>query len=616
MSLYNSPGYYETVEDALMEGYTVPVVKEICKLLISKPPARKSDIVVSLCNSIKGDGLRSIWTRLDALDQTAVSEIVHSPYFQLDTSKFMVKYGKLPNIGYVSDYGERKATLINLFIINSTMPQDLKERLKDFVPKPSSYTIETQEDISGTYTQIFNDYDYKKKEKVEVVNKIPMVRLDTLMPALQDVLSVLRIIDSGKIGVSDKTKRPTEAGVRIIASILEHGDFYVFDKDGDNSETGHMKAFAWPLIIQSAKLAELSGSKLKLTKQGQKALNSPPHEIILKLWDRWLNTKIIDEFSRVESIKGQKGKGKRGFSALAERRRCIADTLALCPAEKWISVETLFKSIRALDNNFVVTRDEWSLYIAELRYGSLGYDCSHKWEILQGRYTLAFLFEYAATMGIIDIAYIQPSMARNDYYDLWGADFLESLSRYDGLLYIRINSLGAWCLGISESYKAAPIARQQILRVLPNREITETKAPFPHSEAIFLETIADKTSDKVWTLNPDKILLAYEKGKSIEEIKEFLLSKNDQDLPDTIVSFFDDMIRLNKLLSDEGAARLIKVSDPVVALTLANDSRLKGLCIAAEGGYIAVPSSNENAFRKKLRKMGYGISGNRVSPRK
>ncbi|MFQ5788481.1 MAG: hypothetical protein ACE5H1_10945, partial [Thermodesulfobacteriota bacterium] len=406
----------------------------------------------------------------------------------------------------------------------------------------------------------------------------------------------------------NKTKKPTEAGARTVASILEHGDFYESDKNGDNSEIGHIKAFAWPLIMQGAKLAELSGSKLKLTKQGQKALSSPPHEIIRKLWDKWLNTKIIDEFSRVDSIKGQKGKGKRGFIALAERRRCIADTLALCPAEKWISVETLFKSIRALDNNFVVTRDEWSLYICEPRYGSLGYDGSHKWEILQGRYTLAFLFEYAATMGIIDIAYIPPSMARDDYRDLWGTDDLYFLSRYDGLLYVSINSLGAWCLGISESYKVAPITRQNIIRVLPNREITETKTPFPHSEAIFLETIADKTSDKVWKLNPDKILIAYEKGRSIEDIKEFLLSKSEHDLPDTIVSFFDDMIRRNRLLSDKGTARLIKVSDPVVALTLASDSRLKDLCIPAEGGYIAVPSSNENAFRKKLRKMGYGIS--------
>jgi hypothetical protein len=473
---------------------------------------------------------------------------------------------------------------------------------------PGSYTIETQDDVPGTYTQTSNDYDYKSKERIEVVNEIPMIKLETQMLALQDVLSVLRIIDSGKLSVSDKTKRPTEAGARTVASILEYGDFYESDKNGDNSEIGHIKAFAWPLIMQSAKLAELSGSKLKLTKQGQKALDSPSHETIRILWDKWLNTTIIDEFNRIDNIKGQKGKGKRGLSVVAERRRCVAGTLALCPIDKWISVETLFKTIRALDNNFIVSRNEWSLYICEPRYGSLGYDGSHKWEILQGRYTLAFLFEYAATMGIIDVAYIPPSMARDDYRDLWGTDDLYFLSRYDGLQYIRINSLGAWCLGISESYKAAPIERQHILKVLPNREIAEIEAPFPHSEAIYLETIADKTSDKVWKLNPDKILIAFEKGRSIEEVKGFLLSKSEQDLPDNILSFFDDMIRRSKLLFDEGTARLIKVSDPVVALTLTSDSRLKGLCIPAEGGYIAVPLSKENVFRKKLRKMGYGIS--------
>ncbi|MCR4290269.1 MAG: hypothetical protein NUV86_08445, partial [Candidatus Scalindua sp.] len=260
MSRYNLPDYYETVEEALMEGYTAPIVKNICKLLTAKPPNRKSDMVASICNSIKGDGLRSIWMRMDNLDQTAVSEIVHSYENQFDTSRFMAKYGNVPYTGSLSEYGERKPTLINLLIINGTMPEDLKVRLKDFVPKPRSHTIETQNDVSDTHIQISNDYDYKSKERIEVVNEIPMINMETQNLALQDVLSVLRIIDSGKIGVSDKTKKPTEAGVQKIASILEHGDYYESDKNGDSSEIGHIKAFAWPLIMQSAKLAELSGS--------------------------------------------------------------------------------------------------------------------------------------------------------------------------------------------------------------------------------------------------------------------------------------------------------------------------------------------------------------------
>lgn len=614
MPRYSIPEYYETLEDALMQEYTVPVLKRIYPLLLSNEnPIRKSEIVSLICNSMKShEGLHGIWQRMCKLEQDAISEIVHSSENQLDNAKFVSKYGQLPNVGRLSEYDKGKPSLINLIIINGIMPEELKGTLKVFAPKPHSHTITTREDIDDSITRTSNRYDHENNKYVDVDEEIPIVKLDTQRPALQDVLSVLRIIDSGKINVSNKTMRTTEAGARTIATILEHGDYYLSGKDSSDNEIGFIKAFAWPLIVQSAKLAELSGSKLKLTKQGQKALNLPPHEVIWILWDKWLKTKIIDEFNRIDNIKGQKGKGKRGLTALLARRACVANTLALCPVGKWISVENFFRAIRALDNNFEVTQSEWSLYICEARYGSLGYDNMHKWEIVQGRYALAFLFEYAATMGIIDVAYTPPSNARDDYHGLWGVDDLDFLSRYDGLLYIRVNPLGAWCLEISESYKAAPIEKRCILKVLPNREITEILAPFPHADALFLEAIADKISDKVWRLNTDKILITYEKGRAIEEIKEFLLSKGDHDLPGNIITFFDDMIRRSKLLSDVGMARLVKVSDPMVALTLTKDSRLKDLCISADGGHIIVPVANENEFRKKLRKMGYSISFSRT----
>lgn len=51
-----------------------------------------------------------------------------------------------------------------------------------------------------------------------------------------------------------------------------------------------------------------------------------------------------------------------------------------------------------------MTNDPWKLYICERQYGSLGYAGFHEWNILQLRYILCFLFEYAATLGLIDIA--------------------------------------------------------------------------------------------------------------------------------------------------------------------------------------------------------------------
>jgi hypothetical protein len=79
----------------------------------------------------------------------------------------------------------------------------------------------------------------------------------------------------------------------------------------------------------------------------------------------------------------------------------------------------------------------WHLYIAEPRYGSLGYLGFHDWPLLEGRYALCVLFEYAATLGLIDVTYTDPAGARDDFRGNWGADDLDYLSRYDGLTAIR-----------------------------------------------------------------------------------------------------------------------------------------------------------------------------------
>lgn len=55
------------------------------------------------------------------------------------------------------------------------------------------------------------------------------------------------------------------------------------------------------------------------------------------------------------------------------------------------------------------------------------------------------------SLSLIDIAYIRPSGARMDYFDLWGTDDYDALSEYDGLKYLRVTNLGAWILGQSGS---------------------------------------------------------------------------------------------------------------------------------------------------------------------
>ena len=96
----------------------------------------------------------------------------------------------------------------------------------------------------------------------------------------------------------------------------------------------------------------------------------------------------------------------------------------------WISTEEFFRFMRASGADFIVTDNSWDIYICSPHYGSLGHGCG--W-ILEERYLLGLLLEYAATLGLLDVALIPPAGARADYGDLWGTDELSFFSRYDGL---------------------------------------------------------------------------------------------------------------------------------------------------------------------------------------
>src|SRR5208283_4896245 len=116
------------------------------------------------------------------------------------------------------------------------------------------------------------------------------------------------------------------------------------------------------------------------------------------------------------------------------------------------------------------------------------------------------------TLGLIDVAYISPEGAQNDFSDLWGTDDLSCLSRYDGLMFFRINSLGAWCLGLTDKYEAEVVPVERVLKVLPNRDLVAGDKPLSPADTLFLERFAERHSEAVWHLEAGKILEAVEQG--------------------------------------------------------------------------------------------------------
>jgi signal transduction histidine kinase len=261
-------------------------------------------------------------------------------------------------------------------------------------------------------------------------------------------------------------------------------------------------------------------------------------------------------------------------------------------------VPTVARSDRAL----------WRLYINDPEYGSLGYAGFADWPILEGRYTLAVLFEYAGTLGLFDLDYTDPAGARNDFRDNWGTDDLDYLSRYDGLSAVRLNSLGAYVLGLTDRYEppASGHPAQHTLRVLPNLDIVVT-GELPSADRLMLDAYATQTADRVWALREATLLAALDAGRSLDQLRKFLAARATHELPNPVTTLLADVEARAGRLRNMGVARLIECADPALATLIASDRRLGGRCRLVGDRYLAVTVDREPEFRKALQALGYII---------
>jgi len=253
---------------------------------------------------------------------------------------------------------------------------------------------------------------------------------------LADLRAVLAQVERGKLKCSATSQRPSEITTRVLARALEDGDYYADEA---------IASFAWPLLLLAGGLARLEGPWMRTTARGRTVLEEPRPEHLQGLWDRWLLKSPIDELMRVDAVRGQRKPAV--LSAPTKRRAAAAAALARLPRGEWVSVDRLFDLARGLEPPLAVPRTAkavWDLYLEDPDRGSLGYarddlGADGAWDVLEGRYLLCVVFEYAATLGLVDVAYRGPEDARDDFRGLWGTEGYRYLSRYDGLLAVRRN---------------------------------------------------------------------------------------------------------------------------------------------------------------------------------
>jgi hypothetical protein len=560
------------------------------------PKGRKDELIGGIMRSLSASGLRLLWAGLDELQRLAVAEALHAADGVFHSDQFRAKHGRLPAFTTEARPGTRSGspTRLALFLFpcerGYCVPIDLRPALRAFVPEPEPARVATLEALPSSFGDAALTFRPTERD------------------ALVDLPLMLRLAEQGRIQVGDKTSLPTAPTLRLLTEKLAGGDFYADEspKNRWDQRIGPIKAFAWPMLLQAAGLVQRKGAKLALSKAGLKAVGSAPAGVLRSIWQKWLGSDLLDEFSRIDTIKGQRAKG-RVMSAAAPRRDAICEALDSCPVGAWIGVDEFSRFMLASDHAFDVAHDPWKLYVGEAQYGSLGYAGFHDWAILQFRYLLCFLFEYAAPLGVIDVAYIAPGNARSDFHHLWGIDDLQFLSRYDGLAFFRITPLGEYCLGSSADYASAPLQNKVRLAVLPSLQVRVVDGEASAEEALTLEAWGVQETPHSWRLDRHKAIAAMQRGHSLDDLHAFLQARDEQPLPETIQSFIATCRKNGKALKVAGTTLLIECQDEQIASLVAGHKLNAGLCLRAGERHLVVRLEHEKKFRALVRTLGLGM---------
>ena len=591
----------------ILEDMNVDVLRRLTRLLdLPKSLSRKDDFINALAHEVETN-LQGVLKRMSEGERLLVAEAAYHDG-RINPDVFSAKYCipcSLPDRWMRPD----KTGLTALMFQRSGLdvydiPEGLAKVLASLLPQPTLAKVKTVDSLPASYIPP-KRYSHSPGQPPR-----PIHVHEGEKAVFTELRRVLRLVQAGKIKVTDKGRRPTDSAVRLLSTALDSSDFDLkspFEETNKYEEkAGAVRAHAWGVLIQQCGWAKSKAGNLALTGPGKEMLNGPDVSRYKDGVEAFLNNDDFDELNRIDHIRGQSGGAKRYMTSPSERKIPIADSIFDWPVNQWLSLEEAYRFAFASGNDFTVTEQPLHLYFSEYQYGHFG---DIKGE-LERQYLRALLMESLATLGLVDTAYVFPHHLWPELGDRWGKDEMSFCSRYDGLLYVRLNGLGAFFFDISDTWTppAAAEGNRNLFAILPNHEIAVTQSKkLSLDEIAGLEMCAILKSDYVWELNTHQILTFFESGGSMEEITTFLRSNSSTGIPDAVGIFLGDVAGKVSSVKEGEEGLLFTVKDEATAALIASDPDARKYCFLAGPDKLVVPKKNQRAFRSALKKLGYII---------
>jgi len=426
--------------------------------------------------------------------------------------------------------------------------------------------------------------------------------------APRELPRVLRLIQSAKVKVTASGKRPTDAAVRLLGEVLL-APVLALDppasrrKEGAEA-AGAVRAHAWGVLVQQCGWAKTRGDALALTAAGQALAQRFDPGAFREGVQRFTSNDDFDELNRINHIRGQTGRGSRCVSEPGLRKEAITSAMAAFPVGEWLAFDEARRLVDASGESWdVLCTDRPGLYFGEFQYGFIAETAG-----LNRQYLRAFFMESLATLGIVDLGYVHPHHLWPEFGDWWGIDDLSFCGRYDGLLYVRLNALGAYGLELTDSYEVEIGPQPKLFQVLPNLEIVLAAPLADPADGLLLGALAAPQSDLVWRLDAERILTHVENGGNLEELKRFLLDHNAAEpLPETVAAFLADLERKLGACRAARPAFLLEWADPALSHLLATSPGTNKLCHHAGENRLVLAKDDLAAFRRAAKRLGYVV---------
>ncbi len=566
---------------------------------------RKADVIrdIERC-LLTDDGLSYVWNHLTDLEKEVVRETVHDDRPVFNERRFKWKHGMAPPGISTANRYTTYITYLNMILYGEryskpdTIPVELVEKLKQFVEPPEPVILNSIESLPETV-------------QLPDGSQQPLMVRSMERIAVHELKIMLRLIENESLAVSAKAKKPTVTTLRRFKEQLIDGDYYELRDAGivSGQVVGPIRGFAWPMILQAARLVNVSNGKLKMTKSGLAAISEPPEVAIRYIWNHWLAHSTFDEFGRIDSIKGQQRRrgSYRALTEASNRRKIVELALKECVVGKWVSFSDLSDHLRAIGLEVAVALIPWLLYVLDDSNGPLDNDLDHLREIVDEPYLLCLLFEYAATLGLIDLAFTNPDNVRNAHHSYWGGEDLSFFSAYDGLQFIRLTPLGEFCLGLSDSYEPSDATIKTPIRLLPDLRFEVVAGTFSIDERLFVESFADSESDSLWRLDMAKSVEALENDHTTDDLRAFLTDRDEQPMPEKTEGFLRNIETRSQAIEKLGETILYEFKDNEVAKRIATDKETRKYCHFAYENVLGISTSSEKKFQDAVHRIGYGI---------